>query len=50
MFFLWNSDVLQQFSFIVGMWVIFSTLASIFLWAPLAYLLMWKFSKEKRKF
>jgi len=50
MFFLWNSDVLQQFSFIVGMWIIFSTLASIFLWAPLAYLLMWKFSKEKWKF
>ena len=50
MFFLWNSDVLQQFSFIVGMWIIFSTLASIFLWAPLAYLLMWKYSKEKWKF
>ena len=50
MFFLWNSDVLQQFSFIVGTWVIFSTLASIFLWAPLAYLLMWKFNKEKWKF
>ncbi len=50
MFFLWNSDVLQQFSFIVWMWIVFSTLASIFLWAPLAYLLMWKFSKEKWKF
>ena len=50
MFFLWNSDVLQQFSFTVGMWVVFSTLSSIFLWAPLAYLLMWKFSKEKWKF
>jgi len=50
MFFLWNSDVLQQFSFIVGMWVIFSTLASIFLWAPLAYLLMWRYGKEKWKF
>ena len=50
MFFLWNSDVLQQFSFTVGMWIIFATLSSIFLWAPLAYLLMWKFSKEKWKF
>ena len=50
MFFLGHSDVLQQFSFIVGTWVIFSTLASIFLWAPLAYLLMWKYSKEKWKF
>ena len=50
MFFLWNSDVLQQFSFTVGMWIVFSTLASIFLWAPLAYLWMWKFSKEKWKF
>ena len=50
MFFLWNSDVLQQFSFTVGMWIVFATLSSIFLWAPLAYLLMWKFNKEKWKF
>jgi len=50
MFFLGHSDVLQQFSFTVGMWVIFSTLGSIFLWAPLAYLLMGKFNKEKWKF
>ena len=50
MFFLWNSDVLQQFSFTVGLWIVFATLSSIFLWAPLAYLLMWKFSKEKWKF
>ena len=50
MFFLWNSDVLQQFSFTVGLWIIFATCSSIFLWAPLAYLLMWKFSKEKWKF
>lgn len=50
MFFLWNSSVLQQFSFTVWMWIVFATLSSIFLWAPLAYLLMWKFSKEKWKF
>ena len=50
MFFLWNSDVLQQFSFTVGMWIVFATLSSIFLWAPLAYLLMWKYKKEKWKF
>jgi len=50
MFFLWNSDVLQQFSFTVWIWIIFSTLSSIFLWAPLAYLLMWKFKKESWKF
>ena len=50
MFFLGNSDVLQQFSFTVGLWIVFATLSSIFLWAPLAYLLMWKFSKEKWKF
>jgi preprotein translocase subunit SecF len=50
MFFLWNSDVLQQFSFTVGMWIVFATCSSIFLWAPLAYLLMWKFNKEKWKF
>ena len=50
MFFLWNSAVLQKFSFTVGMWIVFATLSSIFLWAPLAYLLMWKFNKEKWKF
>ena len=50
MFFLWNSDILQQFSFTVGMWIVFATCSSIFLWAPLAYLLMWKFNKEKGKF
>ncbi len=50
MFFLWNSAVLQQFSFTVGMWIVFATLSSIFLWAPLAYLLIWKFNKEKWKF
>lgn len=50
MFFLWNSDVLQQFSFTVGMWIVFATCSSIFLWAPLAYLLMWKYNKEKWKF
>ncbi len=50
MFFLWNSDVLQQFSFTVGIWIVFATCSSIFLWAPLAYLLMGKFNKEKWKF
>ena len=50
MFFLWNSVVLQQFSFTVGIGIVFATVSSIFLWAPLAYLLMWKFSKEKWKF
>lgn len=50
MFILWNSAILQQFSFTVGIWIIFSTLSSIFLWVPVAYLLMWKFSKEKWKF
>ena len=50
MFFLWNSDVLQQFSFTVWLWIIFATCSSIFLWAPFAYLLMWRFNKEKWKF
>ena len=50
MFFLWNSVVLQQFSFTVGMWIVFATCSSIFLWAPLAYLLMGRFNNEKWKF
>lgn len=49
MFFLGNSTVLQQFSFTVWMWIVFATLSSIFLWGSLAYLLMWKFNKEKWK-
>ena len=50
MFILWNSVILQQFSFTVGIGIVFATLSSIFLGAPLAYLLMWKFNKEKWKF
>ena len=50
MFFLGNSAILQQFSFTVGVGIIFATCSSIFLWAPLAYLLMGKFDKEKGKF
>lgn len=50
MFFLWHSATLQQFSFTVWIGIIFATLSSIFLGAPLAYLLMWKFNKEKWKF
>ena len=50
MFILWHSVVLQQFSFTVWMWIVFATCSSIFLWGPLAYLLMWKFNKEKWKF
>lgn len=46
MFVLWNSAVLQQFSLSVGSGIIISTLSSLFLWAPLAYLMMGKFQKE----
>lgn len=50
MFILGNSAILQQFSFSVGVWIIASTCSSIFLASSVAYLLLWKYHKEKGKF
>ena len=50
MFFLWNSAVLQQFSFGVGVGIIASTFSAIFFSGSLAYLLMGKYKKEVGKF
>lgn len=41
--------VIQSFAFTIGIGVIAGTFSSIFIAAPLAYLTLWKFSKEQDK-
>lgn len=48
--FFFGTWVIRTFSFTIWVWVIFGTFASIFLAAPIAYLLTWKYLKEKGKF
>lgn len=48
MFIFWTW-IIQTFSFVIWVWVIFGTFASIFLAAPVAYLMSWNFNKEKSK-
>ena len=48
--FFFGTWVIRTFSFTIWVWVIFGTFASIFLAAPIAYLLSWRYSKEKWKF
>lgn len=47
--FIFGTGIIQTFSFVIWVWVIFGTFASIFLAAPIAYLMTWKFKKEKEK-
>jgi len=48
--FIFGTWVIKSFSFTIWVWVIFGTFASIFLAAPIAYLLSWRYLKEKGKF
>ena len=48
--FIFGTWVIRTFSFTIWVWVIFGTFASIFLAAPIAYLLTWRYNKEKGKF
>ena len=48
--FIFGTWVIKTFSFTIWVWVVFGTFASIFLAAPIAYLLSWKYFKEKGKF
>ncbi len=48
MFILWTW-VLKSFAFTMWIWVIAWTYSSIFIAAPLAYLMLWKFKKERKK-
>lgn len=48
MYFLW-SGVIKQFAFTIGIWVIAGSYSSIFIAAPLTYILMGKYRKEKKE-
>jgi len=48
MYIFWTG-VIKLFAFTTGIWVIAGTASSIFIAAPLAYLLLGKFSKEQKK-
>lgn len=40
---------IKEFAFTIWIWVIAGSYSSIFISAPLAYLIMWKYKKEKNK-
>jgi SecD/SecF fusion protein len=46
--FIIGTGVIRNFAFTMGIWVVAGTFSSIFLAAPLAYLLLGKFSKERK--
>lgn len=48
MYFLW-SGVIKQFSFVIGIWVIAGSYSSIFISAPLTYILLGKYRKERKE-
>ena len=48
MFFLWTW-IIKHFAFIIWIWVLAGSYSSIFISAPLAYLMMWRYKKEKAK-
>lgn len=48
MFFLWSWSV-REFSFTIGMWVLFGSYSSIFMSAPLVYILLGKYRKERKE-
>lgn len=48
MYLLWTWDV-KSFAFTIWIWVLAGSYSSIFISAPLAYLMMWRYKKEKSK-
>ena len=48
MYILW-SGVIQQFAFTIGIWVIAGSYSSIFIAAPLTYILLGKYRKERKQ-
>jgi SecD/SecF fusion protein len=48
MFFLWSWSV-REFSFTIGMWVLFGSYSSIFMSAPLVYILLGKYRTERKE-
>lgn len=49
MFIFWSS-VMQQFAFVIWIWVISWSFSSIFIAAPLAYMSLGRYKKENKKF
>lgn len=47
--FILGTGVIKQFAFTIGMWVIFGSYSSIFISAPLAYILLGKYRKERKQ-
>jgi SecD/SecF fusion protein len=41
--------VIKQFAFTIWIWVIAGSYSSIFISAPLAYILLWKYKKERKQ-
>ena len=48
MYLLWSGDV-KQFAFTIGVWVIAGSYSSIFISAPLTYILLGKYRKERKE-
>jgi SecD/SecF fusion protein len=47
--FIFGSWVIKSFAFVIWVWVISGSFSSIFIAAPLAYIALWKYKKEKNK-
>jgi SecD/SecF fusion protein len=47
MYIFWTGAI-KDFSFTIGIWVLVGSFSSIFIAAPLAYLVMGKYKKEKK--
>jgi preprotein translocase subunit SecF len=46
--YIFGTGAIKEFAFVIGIWVLAGTFSSIFIAAPMAYLMMGKFKKEKR--
>jgi SecD/SecF fusion protein len=47
--FFFGSWIIKHFAFTIWIWVLAGSYSSIFISAPLAYLMMWRYKKEKAK-
>ncbi len=47
--FLLGTGSIKEFAFTIGMWVLFWSYSSIFMSAPLAYIMLWKYRKERKE-
>lgn len=48
MYFLWTGDI-KEFAFTIGIWVVAGSYSSIFISAPLTYILLGKYHKERKE-